>query len=73
MASVASLARIIGPVLGGLLLAVDSDAVASSYGKTPYWTSGAIMLIAFGLAVSLHLAGTARQEKAISYEGEPRS
>lgn len=72
MASVASLARIIGPVLGGVLLTVDLDTIPASYGKTPYWTSGAIMLIAFGLAVSLHYQEAARREEAISYEGEPR-
>ncbi|MEK6304037.1 MAG: MFS transporter [Acidobacteriota bacterium] len=60
MASVASLARIIGPVLGGWLLMRDSDAGAH-YGRTPYWTSAAIMLIAFGLAVSVR-ASVARAE-----------
>ena len=53
MASVASLARIIGPVLGGFLLSRDPDQ-STLYGKTPYWVSGAIMVIALVLAVSLH-------------------
>jgi MFS family permease len=52
MASVASLARIIGPVLGGWLLSRDPD-FSFHYGRTPYWTSSAIMLVALGLALSV--------------------
>jgi DHA1 family tetracycline resistance protein-like MFS transporter len=55
LASVASLARIIGPVLGGWLLSRDSDANAH-YGRTPYWTSAAIMLVALGLAFSVRVS-----------------
>ena len=55
LSSVASLARIIGPVLGGFLLSRDADALAR-YGRTPYWTSGAIMLIALGLAISVRVS-----------------
>ena len=61
LASVASLARIIGPVLGGWLLSRDSDTSAL-YGRTPYWTSAAIMLVAFLLALmvrSHEMYGTA--------------
>ena len=49
--SVASLARIIGPVLGGFLLSRDAQAI---YGKTPFWAGGAIMLVALALSVSLN-------------------
>ncbi|HSB08145.1 MAG TPA: MFS transporter [Blastocatellia bacterium] len=52
MASVASLARIIGPVLGGWLLSLDANQ-EWHYGRSPYWTSGAIMLVALGLAITL--------------------
>jgi DHA1 family tetracycline resistance protein-like MFS transporter len=52
MASVASLARIIGPVLGGWLLSLDADP-AGHYGRSPYWTSAAIMLMAFALAMTI--------------------
>ena len=62
MASVASFARIIGPVLGGWLLMRDADTSAH-YGRTPYWTSAAIMLIAFALAMSVR-ANVARAEAA---------
>src|SRR5215470_11601477 len=40
MQSAASLARIIGPVLGGVLL-TQQDRSSPGYGKTPFWTSGA--------------------------------
>ena len=53
MASVASLARIIGPMLGGFLLGRDNEQDAH-YGKTVYWVSSAIMIIALALAVSLY-------------------
>ncbi|MBI3653861.1 MAG: MFS transporter [Acidobacteria bacterium] len=52
--SAASLARIIGPALGGVLLGMDAHKDASQYGRTPFWTGAAIMLIAIGLAFSLH-------------------
>jgi multidrug resistance protein len=53
MASAASLARIIGPVLGGWLLGRDAVDHAAHYGRSPYWTSGIIMLGAFLLAVAI--------------------
>ena len=53
MSSVASLARILGPVLGGWLLSRDALASAGQYGRTPYWTSGIIMLAALVVATTL--------------------
>jgi MFS family permease len=68
MASVASLARIIGPVLGGWLL--SRDAESSHYGRSPYWTSGAIMLVALGLAITLHSRTGAASSDAVAVERE---
>ena len=68
MASVASLARIIGPVLGGWLL--SRDAESSHYGRSPYWTSGAIMLLALGLAITLHSKTGAASSDAVAVEHE---
>jgi DHA1 family tetracycline resistance protein-like MFS transporter len=65
MQSAASFARIIGPVLGGILLS-QQDRSSPSYGKTPFWTSGAIMLVAVILAMTLHGSRSAAEEKAIS-------
>jgi DHA1 family tetracycline resistance protein-like MFS transporter len=53
MSSAASLARVIGPALGGFLLGMDAHDF-SIYGRTPYWVSGAIMLVALGLAATLN-------------------
>jgi len=64
MASVASLARIIGPILGGLLLQRDAKEALEHYGRTPYWASCFIMLIAAGVAASLH-AATRETEAAL--------
>ncbi len=51
--SAASLARIIGPALGGWLLMQDAHLRASRYGISPFWVSGAIMVIAFFIALTL--------------------
>jgi len=68
LASVASLARIIGPVLGGWLLSRDSDASAH-YGRTPYWTSAAIMLVALGLALTVKSKAGASSEEVVGMQG----
>jgi len=68
MASTASLARIIGPVLGGWLL--GRDLIDSShYGRTPYWTSSAIMLIALGFALTVKSKADAKNEEPVSISG----
>jgi DHA1 family tetracycline resistance protein-like MFS transporter len=67
MASVASFARIIGPVLGGFLLGRDSEQ-EPLYGKTVYWVSGSIMVIALALAVSLHARREGASEQAVALE-----
>jgi MFS family permease len=51
--SAASLARIIGPALGGWLLMQDAHQHNTRYGITPFWVSGAIMIIAFFIALTL--------------------
>lgn len=69
MVSVASLARIIGPVLGGWLLSRDPDDSAH-YGRSPYWISGAIMLVALGVAITIHSKAGAATTEAVAVEGE---
>ena len=71
MASVASLARIIGPVLGGTLLGLDPDSSAH-YGRTPYWTSSALMLIALGVALTVRSGEENVQPAALQSELEGR-
>jgi len=53
MQSAASLARIIGPVLGGWLLDVDAAHSAAWFGQTPYWTAGILGVVAVGLSLFL--------------------
>lgn len=53
MQSAASGARIVGPVLGGWLLGHDTTHLAETFGRTPYWTGGAIVAMAVTLALAL--------------------
>lgn len=53
MQSAASFARIVGPVMGGWLLNVDALQQAASFGRTPYWAGGGVMLAALVLAMAL--------------------
>ncbi len=53
MQATASLARIAGPVLGGWLLSHDVASLSAHFGKTPYWTSSAVMLAALAFAIIL--------------------
>jgi DHA1 family tetracycline resistance protein-like MFS transporter len=68
MASVASLARIIGPVLGDSLLDLDSHS-AAHYGRTPYWTSAAIMFVALIVALMVKQKSEARSEDVVGIQG----
>jgi len=53
MQSAASVARIVGPVLGGWLLNHDAVHLAAEVGRTPYWAGGAVMVVAFALAAMI--------------------
>ncbi|MEW6129620.1 MAG: MFS transporter [Acidobacteriota bacterium] len=67
--SAASLARIIGPALGGWLLMSDASRQVARYGITPFWVSGAIMIIAFILALTLRSNVTTVAEVPARQEG----
>ena len=69
MASVASLARIIGPILGGTLLGRDPD-LSPHYGRTPYWTSSAIMLVALALALTVKSKSAEVDEESVRVRAE---
>lgn len=71
MASVASFARIIGPVLGGWLLSRDANSEAL-YGRTPYWVAGIIMAIALILAVTLPARTESAEPEAVRAEDQGR-
>jgi len=66
MASSTSLGRIVGPTVGGWLLGRDAAYNIEHYGRTPFWTSGVIMFVALGLAL------TVRSEQARSKEELPK-
>ena len=68
MSSAASLARIIGPAAGGWLLSRDAGNL-SHYGRSPYWTGGAIMVVAFGLALFLQPKSSGETPQAIEGQG----
>lgn len=53
MQSSASLARIAGPVVGGLLLHYDASHLAANYGQTPYWAAGILSCVALVLTLFL--------------------
>ncbi|OGX41740.1 MAG: hypothetical protein A3C53_08685 [Omnitrophica WOR_2 bacterium RIFCSPHIGHO2_02_FULL_68_15] len=53
MQSAASLARIVGPVLGGWLLHHDAVTLAAHFGQTPYWAGAGLLLAALALALAL--------------------
>ena len=53
MQSAGSLARIVGPVVGGWLLNHDAMYAAESFGRTPYWLAGIFMVVACVLAANL--------------------
>jgi DHA1 family tetracycline resistance protein-like MFS transporter len=52
--SAASLGRIIGPVLGGVLLTYDERHATAHFGRVTYWAAAAIMTIALLLSLTLH-------------------
>ena len=53
MQSAGSLARVVGPVVGGWLLNHDAMYAAESFGRTPYWLAGIFMVVACVLAANL--------------------
>jgi DHA1 family tetracycline resistance protein-like MFS transporter len=62
MQSVASLARIVGPVMGGLILSYDATRPAAAFGRATYWTGAVIMLTAVFVAVKLPASRAVPQE-----------
>jgi predicted MFS family arabinose efflux permease len=51
MQSVASLARIIGPSMGGWLLDQDTNRQMIHFGRTPFWAGCAVMALAMAIAL----------------------
>lgn len=53
MQSIASAARIAGPVVGGWLLHYDATALTAPFGRTPYWAGAGVL--GFGLLCAMAL------------------
>jgi len=53
MQSIASVARIAGPVVGGWLLHYDATALTAPFGRTPYWAGAGVL--GFGLLCAMAL------------------
>lgn len=51
--SAGSLARWIGPVLGGWLLTFDLDKNIAAYAQTPFWAASGLLLVTFLLCLKL--------------------
>jgi MFS family permease len=51
--SAGSLARWIGPVLGGWLLTFDLDKNIAAYAQTPFWAASGLLLLTFFLCLKL--------------------
>lgn len=69
MQSAASMARILGPLLGGVLLGTATET-SPTFGRTPYWAAAAFMLVAFGISTTMRQE--ALPEPAVSSAGVER-
>ncbi len=49
MQSCGSLGRLCGPLMAGWLLSFDVPGNVARYGRTPFWVSAVLMIVAFGL------------------------
>ena len=69
--SAASLARVVGPVAGGWLLMFDAAHPGAAFGRTPYWTAGAVTVSACLVARGIRPArGAAAQPGVLAVAGD---
>lgn len=65
MQSAGSVGRLVGPLLGGWLLMTDLRRPLSYYARTPLFASAALLLVAFGLALSFRKPPNDRQAPVV--------
>ena len=65
MQSAGSVGRLVGPLLGGWLLMFDLHRPLADYARTPFFVSGAIVLVAFVLALGFRKPATDKLEAAM--------
>ncbi len=70
MQSAAALARLVGPLLGGWLLMFDLSRPLREYARTPLFASGAILLIAFVLALGFRKPAGDKLQPSIVVESD---
>jgi predicted MFS family arabinose efflux permease len=61
--SAGSLARWIGPVLGGVLLQMDLARPAIDYARTPFWVAAGLLVVTFALCLRLPARAAALQAR----------
>ena len=70
MQSAGSLGRLIGPLLAGWLLTFDLGRPLNYYARTALFTSGAILLIAFALALTVKKSARDKMEAPVAVEAD---
>lgn len=70
MQSAGSVGRLIGPLLGGWLLMFDLGKPVSLYARTPFLAGAAILLVAFGLALSVRKPGADHAPPTVAVEAD---
>lgn len=70
MQSAGSVGRLLGPLLGGWLLMFDLDKPVSFYARTPFFAGAAILLAAFGLALSVRKPGADKATRPVRVEAD---
>ncbi len=70
MQSAGSVGRLVGPLLGGWLLMFDLNRPLADYCRTPFFVSGAILLVAFALALSFRKPSSDKIQAPMVLEAE---
>lgn len=70
MQSAGSMGRLIGPLLAGWLLTFDVNHAVSQYARTPLLTSGAILLVAFVLALTVRKPAQDKMPPEVALEAD---
>ena len=70
MQSAGSMGRLIGPLLAGWLLTFDLNRPLHEYARTPLLTSGAILLVAFALALTVRKPAQDKIPPAMALEAD---
>ena len=70
MQSAGSLGRLVGPLVAGWLLTFDLERPLHYYARTPFFASGAVILIAFALALTVRKPAGDKLRPAIAVEAD---